>query len=725
MIARDFSVLLNPKSITIIGASRSPDKLGNIVLKNLIEYGFKGSIYPVNPNTESILGLKCFKNIALIPEIPDLAVISIPSENVNGVIRDLALKGTKNIVIFSAGYKEMGGAGLELEKELIKLSVEFHLNIIGPNCLGFVSNESSINATFGSVKKQNGNLRFLSQSGAIATAVFDWAAATEIGFSDFITLGNKSNIDETDFLKFFLKNPLTVHDRKGLSELNPIGIYTESIEDGIGFIDTIAQMTLDNPVFVLKPGKSKAAQAAMQSHTGSLAGEDKVLDAALRDAGAIRCEGIEDFFDYAKAFSWENTPKGPNIVIVSNAGGPAVITTDFVEEAGLSLASITTTTKERLQRYLPAAANTHNPIDVLGDALAQRYADALDAVLGQYDVHAALVILTPQVMTESYLTAQLISRLSEVHKKPIFCSFMGGNHIIDGEKVLNMHKIPNFRFPERAIKAIGKMWQWQNNSSMRKAAIHNFIPDKPIGLNEINTSRISELLDIARNSSTGTIQSGSKVLNSFEVEEIFRSANIKVPMSRAVLDFDECLDFTKQNGWPVVLKIISNQLMHKSDIGGVQVGLNNRHKMQIAYQKLQDVISYLDPQVSSNCAIEIQKQTEEGIELILGIKKDKNFGHIMMFGGGGILAELLNDINLKMLPVDSLNAFELVLHSKVKKLLDGFRGGRKYDLHKLYFLMERLSELVLEFPEFEEIEINPVILTENDIWAVDGKAIIS
>lgn len=725
MNVRDFSVLLNPKSVAIIGASRSPEKIGNIVTKNIIEYGFKGKIYPINPEAENILGLHCYKDYNSLPEIPDLAIISIPAKYVQESVKEIALKGTKNIIIFSAGFKEVGQDGIKLQAEIDAISLEYNLNIVGPNCLGLVSNSGILNATFGSVRKLDGNLRFLSQSGAIATAVFDWAASHDLGFNDFITLGNKANINEVDFLNYWLKNPLQKSHNPELSNHTPIGVYTESIDDGIAFVNTVSQLTLDNPVFVLKPGKSKAAQKAMQSHTGSLAGEDKVLDAALRDAGAIRCEGIEDFFDLAKIFSWENTPKGPNIVIVSNAGGPAVITTDFVEDAGLQLAEIAPATRDRLQKYLPAAANLHNPIDVLGDALAQRYADALDTVLGQFDVHAALVILTPQVMTESYLTAQLISRLSKIHKKPIVCAFMGGNHVLEGEKILNMHKIPNFKYPERAIKALGTMWQWQDFSDRRKAEIHNFQIDKPTGLNEINEIGISQLISNARNNSKTFTSEGNIVLNSFEVEEILRMANINVPASTPVSSIDECLEFTKENGWPVVLKLISSNLLHKSDIGGVKVGLNNRHKLQVAFQELKTLISSIDPKIAKTCAIEIQKQSEKGIELILGIKKDKNFGHVMMFGAGGVLAEVLEDVNLKMLPVDKDNAYQLVIKSKVRKLLEGFRGGKEYNLNKLFFLMEKLSELVIAFPEIEEIEINPVILTEEDVWAVDGKAIIN
>jgi acetyltransferase len=728
MRTKDLSKLFSPKSIALVGASRSHEKVGNIVLRNIVEFGFKGEIYPVNPNVQQLLNLPCFPNVTALPKVPDLGIIVIPAAGVIDVVREFGEKGTKNIIVLSAGFKEASVDGMKLENELVELARNYEINLLGPNCLGMVNTLHHLNATFGAVSKVHGNLRFISQSGAVATSMFDYSATIGLGFSDFVTLGNKANLNDTDILKYWLENPDSSLKNlpDGYSGVAPIGIYAESITDGFDFINTVSRTTLTNPVFILKPGKSNLAKSAMQSHTGSMAGEDKVLESALNSAGVIRCEGMEDFFDLAKAFAWENAPEGNEIVIVSNAGGPAVISTDFIEDAGLRLAEISEATQTRLRKYLPAGASLHNPIDLLGDALADRYAEALDACLGQKNVSGAIVILTPQVMTDSYATARLVSRLSTSHKKPILCAFMGGSHIEAGEKVLNQHKIPNFRFPERAIKAMGHMYGWRQNSIRRSIEIQNLNSNSLKNSSEINTANISQVLTIASKNADGLITPNKKALSSFMVEEILREANINCPPSSPVQSFTECLDFTKQNGWPVVLKIISPYLLHKSDIGGVKANLNNRAKLEQAFKDIQKVIdSISDEKIRKTCSIQIQKQCPKGIELIIGVKRDTVFGHAMVFGAGGVFAELIKDVNIKLLPVDRLTAAEFIKKSLAYPLLTGFRGDKEYAITKLCFLMEKLSDLVLNFPEFEEIEINPAIITYDEIYAVDGKAIIA
>lgn len=729
MYYRDLEKLLNPNSVAVVGASSSSDKIGNIILKNILGFDYKGKIYPVNPNSHEILGLKAFSSYSEIPETPDLAIIAIPSIKVPSIIKEIGKKGTKNVVIISAGFREIGEEGKKLEDEVIKVASAFGINIIGPNCLGFVNTKANLNTTFGIVSKINGNLRFISQSGAIATSLFDYAADNHLGFSEFITLGNKADINEVDILKFWHNDPKyqkeSRHDDR-LSSVFPIGIYAESINDGIEFINIASQITLENPIFMLKPGRSKAAKSAVLSHTGSLAGEDDVLDAALRDAGIIRAEGIEDFFDLAKAFSWENAPEGPNVVIITNAGGPAVISTDFVQMEGLHLAEISEATKKRLKKYLPESSNVNNPIDVLGDARADRYGEALDATLGQENVNAAIVILTPQVMTESYLTAEIVQRLSKSHKKPILCAFMGGSHIEKGEKVLNQYKIPNYRYPERAIKALGKMWKWRHSSVNRSLQIKNYqYGVLESNRTDLNLENIQQMLSLVKKRNIRKKNSGKIVLNSFEVEQILKDSKIPCPPSDPVKNYEDCLEFTKKFGWPVVLKIISPKLLHKSDIGGVLTGLNNRAKLNFAFKQIKETISKFEPEIRKSCVVQIQKEVKKGIELIVGIKKDPNFGHVMMFGAGGVLAELLEDKNLKLLPVDRFNAIQLIDRSKVSKLLTGFRNNKKYPITKLFFLVEKLSDLVINFPEFQEIEINPLIVNHEELWAVDGKGIIS
>lgn len=726
MLRRDLKKLLYPKSIAVIGASRSRQKVGFIIIKNIAESGFKGSIYPVNPQAEAIHDLKCFPDYQSLPEVPDLAIISIPANFVLQSLKEIAQKGTKNVIILSSGFKELGEEGQKLEGELKEVAEEHEINLLGPNCLGFVNNLYDLNATFSHAEKQIGNLRFISQSGAIASSIFDWSESIGLGFSEFITLGNKAVLSENDILSFWLNNQDEAEPAKEyflqdkrLSRVRPIGMYLESIDYGEEFLNIVSQVTLKDPVFVLKPGQSKEARKAMQSHTGSIAGEDNVLEAALIQAGAVRCEGIEDLFDCAKAFSWENAPEGPNVAIISNAGGPAVISTDFVEKYGLKLANISEETKKKLAEYLPRESSFINPVDVLGDAVASRYAKAIDIVLGQSGVDALVVILTPQMMTEIHLTAEFIGRLSDVHKKPIFCAFIGGNHVEAGSKVLNMHKIPSFQYPERAIRVLGMMWKWRERALERALDIQKLT--HVVTTTEINTAdqvKIDEILRLAR-------EQGTEALNSFEANEVVKSWNINVPKTTLIRNFDDALEFTQASGWPVVIKLSSSHALHKTELGGVIVNVNNRAKLQRAFETMMRRIEKLDINVKNTASIQIQKQITGGIEVIIGVKRDKNFGHVLMFGAGGTLTEVFNDRNLHMLPINRFEAEKLVMKSKIAKVLKGYRGEKEYCVTKLYYMIEKVSELVSTFPEIEEFEINPVIVTKEDVWAIDPKVLIN
>lgn len=727
MVRRDLTKLLNPESIAIIGASRDEKKLGSIVLNNIVLSGFRGDIYPINPKARKVNKFKCYKDYSSLPVTPDLAIIAIPSKFVNDVLKAIGEKGTKNVVVLSAGYREIGKDGVKLEKELIDISKKYEINLIGPNCLGFINTLSDLNASFGQQVENVGNLRFISQSGAIASSMCDWAEGIGLGFSQFFTLGNKSVVNEVDILDYWLKTEEDIPSSKRryleddkLSNLRPIGLYLESIDDGEDFLNTVSQLTVKDPVFLIKPGRSKAAQKAMQSHTGSIAGEENVLEQVLDESGVIRCYGIEDVFDYAKAFSWENTPNGPNVVILSNAGGPAVVTTDYIEDVGLKLAKIDDEVHKKLVEYLPRAANVLNPIDVLGDALSARYGYALDAVLGQTNVNAIIIILTPQVMTEIHQTAEIIARLSAVHKKPIFCSFMGGMNVKDGEKVLNMHKIPNFSYPERAVNALGKMWGWKQKSIKKAFDIKRMGGTRAGILRKENNSQIQKINQIL-----GTPkQERREALNSFETDEILQSWNINVPPSMKASTYEEGCKFAEKYGFPVVLKLVSSELLHKSDIGGVIVNIKSYDELGDAYKKIYERVDALDSKVKESVTIQIQKQVDKGVEVIVGVKKDPNFGHIMMFGAGGTLAEIIKDVNLKLAPLDHQEAQDLVKRSKVNTLLRGYRGDKPYDLDKLYALLVNVSELIINFPEFKEFEINPVIVTQDNAWAVDGKALL-
>lgn len=703
----ELNTFFKPNSVAILGASRDEKKIGNIVLQNIINSRFKGRIFPINPNSQNILGLTCYPDFAALPQTPDLAIISLPATVAMSLLESIAKKGTKNIVIFSAGFKEAGLEGEKMERELSVTANRLGLTILGPNCLGFASTISSLNATFSLAGNTPGNLRFISQSGALASAIFDWGKQNEIGFSEFITLGNKAVLNENNILEYWLSDKTEKIKQVGLSDYQPVGMYLESVEVGKEFLELAKKVSKENPIFILKPGKSQHAQKAILSHTGSMAGDDSVQDTVFAEAGIIRCEGIEDMFDLSKIFSWENAPKGPRVAIVSNAGGPAVISTDALEAHGLQLAKLGAKTLEKLKNSLPRAASVINPVDVLGDALSDRYHEAIEDVLAEGGVDALVVLLTPQIMTEIKATAELIGTLSAKYNKPIVCSFMGGAMVDVGERVLNAYKIPSFRFPERAIKALAHMWHWQEQRKKIKT-------QKTAVAVKNNIKKIEQII--------ASLEPGNKVLSLKQGEELLKLFGIKTPKSEVVQSFAQAKIFAQKNHWPVVLKLSSPDLIHKTDGGAVLVNIQTDEELEKAWQKITAIAKKLPKKFSYS--IQVQQQVEKGTEVIAGIRYDHSFGNVLLFGAGGILAELVGDRNLKMLPLDEEDAKNIIAKSRVSKLLNGFRGHKPYAIKKLATLLVQLSAAAQATSYFSEITINPIIVTATEAWAVDPRIIL-
>ena len=704
-MTRDLSKLFNPSSIAVVGASQFPEKVGAIALKNIILSKYSGKIYPVNPTISNVGSLKFYPTLSDLPEIPDLVVIAIPAKLVTNVLEECGLLGIKNVLIFSAGFKEAGEEGADLEKKLIEVAHHFHLNILGPNCLGFASTDPSLNVTFGQVVTNPGNIRFISQSGALAASLFDWCQSTGLGFNNLTTIGNKSIVNENDILKYWLPALTLPNDT-----LKPVSLYLESIADGQEFIKIIKQITLFNPVFMLKPGKSPSSVAAMRSHTGSIAGEDKVLAAALSEAGIIRCQELGDFFDLAQAFSWTSVPLGPGVAVISNAGGPAVLTADTISSLGLEMAVLSSQTREKLQESLPRMASIINPVDVLGDALAQRFGEALEIVLQEKSVDSALILLTPQLMTQVEKTAEIIGSLSKKYPKPVICSFIGGSSTATGQKILYHNQIPNYPYPERAVKVIASMWQWQK---WRLSPLSISIPKS----NLAHKLKIKEIINSA-------LQIKLPTLDNQAASMLMEAINIPVPPSKLIQSYDEALLFSRENSFPLVLKMSAPGLLHKADIGGVITGLNSETELKAAFDKMTSSVTTLSKDFSQKIEIQIQKQISGGIEVILGIKRDPSFGPVFLFGAGGKFAEIFADSNLTLLPLNLEKAKKIVQSSKVYKLLSGFRDDPPYKLDKLYQIMLTLGHLITDYPEIREIEINPVIITHEDTWALDPKVLL-
>ena len=678
--------MFEPRSIAVIGASRSPQKIGAIVLKNIIVSGFRGHIYPINPTITSIGGLKFYPDVAGLPEVADLAVVAIPAGLVVKEIEECGKVGIKNVIIFSAGFKEIGDEGKDLENRLIALAVKYQINILGPNCLGLATTTPPLNVTFSEVTINPGNLRLISQSGALAASLFDWCQSTSVGFDEFVTVGNKAVINENDILRYW---------QSKLERNNSIGLYLESIGDGRELVKIISQITPHNPVFILKPGKTTASVAVMKSHTGSIAGEDRVFEAGLIKAGAIRCDELGDFVDLAQALAWKSVPTGPGVAVISNAGGPAVLAADTITELGLKVAELSPKTRQRLTGYLPPMASINNPVDILGDASADRFGKVLEIVLEDKAVESVVVILTPQYMTQIRETAKVIGELSQKYSRPIVCSFIGGEDIREGQKILNQYKIPNYLFPEQAINVIAKMWQWERNRTNppRPTAVSPF-EERGIKTDDIN-----------------------KALENRDNDLLLKAIDVPTPPAVFINNVEEAKVFANKNGWPVVMKLIAPEIIHKAEVDGVITGIKTELELDDAFENLK-----LKHQNLKQGKIQIQKQVGQGIEVIIGVRRDPSFGPVLLFGAGGKYVEVFDDHNLRLLPLSIAEAKVLVGQSKIYKLLSGFRDDPAYELDQLYKIMANLSQLMMEYPQIKEMEINPLIITHEGMWAVDPKA---
>lgn len=713
---KELTALFCPNSVAIVGASRSPEKVGAVVLQNIINSKYEGKIFAVNPNSENIGDVKCYKSIGDLPEIPDLAVIAVPAAVVTDLMTRAGEKGIKNFVILTAGFKETGIDGVKLEKQLEEIAKKYNMNILGPNCLGFVNTSCPINATFAKVAGTTGNLRFISQSGAIAASLFDWCASVNLGFSDFVTLGNKTILDENDILEYFLNTgnqSISSIADDGMSAVHPIGLYLESITNGERFMDLTRKISQKDPIFIIKPGKSAAAASAMKSHTGAIAGSDDVLETALKQSGVLRCNSLQEFFDISKAFSWEEIPKGPRVAVISNAGGPAVITADAIVNNGLEVAEFDDKTKQKLTEVLPRAAAILDPVDVMGDALPDRYAAAIETVLETENCDSLLVILTPQIVTKVKETAEIIGQMSKKYKKPIFCSFIGGNLVMEGIRKLDECKIPSFEYPEQAVSAIGAMWKFSNQQQILKEEI--------LDISVLNTQLLPDpALQIIKSA----ISSNRPILDNQEADAIVSGAGIQTPPSKLAENLEDAKFFAENVGYPVVLKLSSPGLVHKKHVGGVIVDIRNQEQLDQAWETLIRKVENLDPKVRDGVRFQIQKEVPSGTEVIVGIKRDPTFGPVLLFGAGGSLAEMIADKNLRLLPVDINTAKELVAQSKVYSLLKGDENEPAHALDKLYDLIVKLGKLAKSTSEITDIEINPAVVTVNDVWAVDSKVFL-
>ncbi|HEY3272851.1 MAG TPA: acetate--CoA ligase family protein [Methanocella sp.] len=687
-----------PESVAVIGASKEKGKVGRAVLDNLIN-GFRGHIYPINPKADEIEGLKCYKTVLDVPGEIDLAVIVIPSKFVPETVRECGKKGIKYLVIISAGFKEVGPEGARLENEVKTIAKEYDIRIVGPNCLGIINTYSKCNASFAKKMPPKGNVSIITQSGALGTAILDWSEMTDVGFANFVSLGNKADLNEIDFMKAW----------KDDKETQVILAYLESITDGQRFMEVAREVSKKKPVVVVKSGRTSAGARAASSHTGSLAGADTAYDAAFAQSGVIRANTIDEFFDLAGGFSAQPVPIGKRVAIVTNAGGPGILATDACEKHGLQLATLSTETIERLKSTLPAAAGLYNPVDVLGDASAALYEFALDTVLADPGVDGVIVVATPQAMTDPVGIAKVIVKVCKTTDRPILPSFLGGVEMEKGVQVLKQHRLLNYQDPERAVYTMHMLTKYHG--------IKNRVYEKPREF-AANKTAVKKVIADAR-------RSGISVLG-LEALPVLEAYGIPTLKYRIVNGADKAVAAAQEMGYPVVMKIVSPQIIHKSDVGGVRVGLQDDQDVNNAYNKMMTDVKVAVPHCRITGVL-IQQMATGGKEVILGMNRDPQWGPLIMFGLGGIYVEVLKDVQFRVAPLTEDDILGMIYGIKTHQMLEGVRGEKPADIPKLVELLARLSQLVTDFPDILELDVNPVTVYEKGkgCIALDARMTIS
>lgn len=680
--------IFNPKSVAVVGASRYPDTVGNAVFKNILEGGYKGTLYPVNPKATSILGVRCYASILEIPDPVDLAIIVVPAIYCVDVFKECIKKKVKAAIVISAGFREIGEEGLELERKIAELSRKHNIPTVGPNCLGVINTNSEfcLNATFGRSMPRNGKIGFISQSGAMGTAVLDYAKGLSIGFSKFISLGNKSCVTELEALEYLSRDP----------ETEVIIMYLEDLAKPFETIQLCRAITgaseSPKPILAIKSGRTSQGAKAAASHTGSLAGSDDVYTAIFLQAGILRVDSVDELFDYAKAFSARKLPKSNRVAILTNAGGPGIMATDACVRYDLSMSIISEKTQKALKEFLPPAASVSNPVDILGDAKNDRYEKALRLVLSERSSDAVLVILTPQAMTDIENIAEVIGKLGSKAKKPLLASFMGIVDVSAGVNVLEKWGIPHYRFPESAAKALGAMARY--TAWVKR-------PRTPVVRFHIQQKTSRQIIRRAK-------REKRKILFDYEAFEILKTYGFPVLPIRFCKNPVEARKAAEALGFPVVAKISSPNILHKVDVAGVRLNLKTSWEAEKASRDLIQNTKRLMPSAQIT-GVAIQKMAEKGREVILGLKRDSQFGPILMFGLGGTYVEVLKDVTFRIAPIRKLGAYRMINSVKSLKILEGVRGEKRADIEKIAECILRLSQLAVENPEIEELDINPLI----------------
>lgn len=686
-----------PGSIAVIGAARTETKVGHIIFDNIVGSGYKGKLFPVNPKSDTIHGVKCYKSILDIPQDIELAVIVIPAMFVSMAIEECAEKNVKYAIIISAGFKESGVKGSKRERRLIEKAKDHGIRILGPNCLGMINTSCPVNASFSAGMPGKGKISLLSQSGALLTSILDWAKTKGIGFSKVVSLGNKADISEVDLFENW----------KDDKDTNVITAYIEGVRKGKEFIRISSKVSKKKPIVIIKSGNTDAGARAVSSHTGTLAGSTVAYDAAFKQSGIIRAANIRQLFNYSLALSTQSPPEGNKVVIITNAGGPGIMATDACEENNIVLAVLENRTINKLKSFLPEAANFYNPVDLLGDAKADRYRETIEAVLKDNNVDAMVVILTPQAMTQALETAKAIAELTgSMDKKiPVLTVFMGGSEVKQGIDYLTRNGITNFDIPEEAIDTLKVMIDYADWKKSGSYPIEEF---------NVNEAKVKKIFD--RCSDEGRLELGE-----MESRGILEAYKIPVPKAELARDINEALEIAERIGYPIVLKIVSPNILHKTDIGGIKVGIRNEEELEESYDQILFSVKKYMPDANIS-GITVQEFVEDKKETIIGVSEDPQFGQMIMFGLGGIYVEVLGDVSFRIAPVSRNEAFKMIEEIKTTELLRGVRGEEPSDIDSIVEIMLKVSQLVTDFPEIIEMDINPLFVKKKGEGSIAGDA---
>ena len=672
--------MFNAKSIAVIGASETKGKIGYDIMVSLLKY-YKGDIIPVNLKSNTVFRIPAYNSIKEYGPV-DLAVIVIPAPLVPATVEECGETGIKNIVVISAGFKEVDEEGAELEKQIVETCKRYDIKLVGPNCLGIMNTYNDMNASFSSDIAHKGKISFITQSGAIMAAILDYADNKNIGFSRIVSLGNKAGINENDCMEDLMEDETT----------GVITAYLEGIVDGPGFIKASRKASKKKPVVLIKSGRTSKGSEAVSSHTGTIAGSDSAYDAAFAQCGVIRATSLEELMDYSRALALFPLPKGNKIAIITNAGGPGIMTTDAAITAGLEIAQLTPETKEKLKEGLPETANIKNPVDVLGDASPERFAFALNTVLKDPNVDGVIYLVTPQSVTDPKGTANVAIEQATKSEKPIICSFFGGTRCGDAERILLDKKVPTYLYPKRAIKSMKTLYDYTVIKNQEYIEPPNF---------NVDNGAVRSIIDDARKKGMYTLGLESlDILNAYGIPTVGTAITTTV---------EETVKAAEEIGYPLVMKIVSPQISHKSDVGGIKLNLNNEEEVKAAYEDMMENIPKKEPEANLE-GVQLQKMLSGGNEVIIGMVQDPTFGPMLMFGLGGIYVEVLKDVKFAIAPVNETEAKDMITGIKTHELLEGTRGNKASDIESITDIILRISQLVTDFPEINEFEINPLMV---------------